>query len=236
MSAPGPVALVGSGEFTPAMEAVDLELLDGRPRRAVFMPTAAAEEGEESVRYWLDLGVAHYERLEIEPVALRVLTRDDAEDAALAARVAGAGLVYLSGGNPGYLAETLRDTAMARAIRAAWQGGAAIAGCSAGAAALTALAHDIRTPGFPARSGLGVVPNLFVLAHFDRLEEWVPGIVARATSEAPDGVVLVGIDEDTAIVGRPGDWVVRGRQCAWLVERDGTRRKFEAGARLPLPE
>lgn len=232
---PGPIALVGSGEFTPAMEAIDLEVLDGRPRRVVFLPTAAAEEGEDTVRYWLDLGVEHYERLGIEPVPLRVLTKDDANDASLAARVAGAGLVYLSGGNPGYLAETLRGTAVARAILDLWEGGAALAGCSAGAAALTALAHDVQAEGFPAREGLKVVPNLFVLAHFDRLEEWVPGIVKRALREAPDGVRVVGIDEETALVGRPGNWVVRGRQRVWLVERDGARRAFEPGARVPLP-
>ena len=36
------------------------------------------------------------------------------------ARVAGAGLVYLSGGNPLYLTETLRDSAVWHAIVEAW--------------------------------------------------------------------------------------------------------------------
>ena len=37
----------------------------------------------------------------VEPVPLEVLDREDAERPELAAKVAGAGLVYLSGGNPG---------------------------------------------------------------------------------------------------------------------------------------
>ena len=121
-TAPGPIGLVGSGEFLPAMEAVDSALLAGRPARAVFLPTAAAPEGPESVAHWLGLGTDHYRRLGVEPVPLRVLDRDDADDPALASEVAGAGLVYLSGGNPGYLADTLRDTAVLEAIRAAWRG------------------------------------------------------------------------------------------------------------------
>ena len=56
--------------------------------------------------------VAHYSRLGVEAVPLQVLDRAGADDPALAGQVAGAGLVYLSGGNPGtsptprYLADT----------------------------------------------------------------------------------------------------------------------------------
>ena len=109
---------------------VDRSLLVGQPGRAVFLPTAAAEEGEDTVRYWLELGGRHFERLGVEPVPLPVLTREDASRAELAELVAGAGLVYLSGGNPGYLAATLRGTLVWEAILAAWRGGAALAGCS----------------------------------------------------------------------------------------------------------
>src|SRR5438132_1525428 len=142
----GLIALVGSGEFLPVMDGVDRDLLEGRPPRAVFLPTAAAEEGQERVRYWVELGTAHFRRLGVEPVPLTVLDRAGAEDASLAAAVAGAGLVYLSGGNPGYLAATLRGSAVWRAIVDSWQAGTALAGCSAGAAALTAVAGNVRDP------------------------------------------------------------------------------------------
>ena len=129
----GPLALVGSGEFTPAMEEVDRELLRGRPSRVVFLPTAAAQEGEKRLRYWVDLGNSHYRRLGAEAVPLMVRRREDAEDQELAAQVDGAGLVYLSGGDPAFLANTLRDTAVGGAIKRAWEAGAAVAGCSAAA-------------------------------------------------------------------------------------------------------
>ncbi|MGH7750752.1 MAG: hypothetical protein ACREQ5_39170 [Candidatus Dormibacteria bacterium] len=90
------------------MRPVDAELLAGRPPRAVFLPTAAALEGEDRLAYWIGLGSAHYTALGVEPVPLRVLTREDADNPELAAQVEGAGLVYLSGGNPGYIVLTVR--------------------------------------------------------------------------------------------------------------------------------
>ena len=44
----GPLALVGSGEYTPAMLAVEAGLIDGRPPRYVQIPTAASAEGEDT--------------------------------------------------------------------------------------------------------------------------------------------------------------------------------------------
>jgi len=85
---PGPIALVGSGEFLPAMEAVDAGLLAGRPARAVFLPTAAGPEGPARVDYWLRLGADHYRRLGAEPVPLAVLDRRDADDPDFAAPLA----------------------------------------------------------------------------------------------------------------------------------------------------
>jgi len=233
-AAPGPIALVGSGEFLPVMEPVDAGLLAGRPARAVFLPTAAGLEGPERVDYWLRLGTEHYRRLGAEPVPLRVVDRHGADDPANAAAVAGAGLVYLSGGNPGYLADTLRGTAVLDAILSAWRAGAALAGCSAGACALTALADDTRTGA--TRPGLGVVPDLVVLPHFDRIEQWMAGIVARRAAGLTDGQVLVGIDEDTALVSQDaGAWRVEGRQQVWIIDGDGRRTPHTAGSLLPLP-
>jgi cyanophycinase-like exopeptidase len=212
------VALVGSGEFLPVMEEVDRTLLDGRLQRVVFLPTAAAPEGAERVEYWTQLGLDHYARIGVDAEALLVLDRDDAEREDLAARVAGAGLVYLSGGDPTYLTDTLRDSAVWRAIRSAWEMGTALAGCSAGAIALSAVVRDRWTPDAPARPALGVVPSLAVLPHFDRVRQRWPQFVEQRSRALPEGVTAVGVDEDTAIVGpSTGPWTVMGRQKAWVL-------------------
>jgi cyanophycinase len=216
------------------MEEVDRRLLDGRPPRAVFLPTAAALEGEARWRYWVDLGLTHFARLGVEAEALEVRERADAERPDLAERIAGAGLVYLSGGDPGHLAATLVGTAVGRAIAAAWQGGAAVAGCSAGAIALTERVPDIRDRSRPPAAGLALVHGLTVLPHFDRLEQWVPGIAALAVEAAPAGTAVIGVDEDTAILGGGTSWTVWGRQAAWRLTPDGRRIRFAAGETLEL--
>ncbi len=108
MAAPGPLALVGSGEYLPQMADIEARLLAGRPPRYVQLATAAVPDGPTVVERWHNLGIAQAERLGVEPVVVPVNDRADADDPAMAAQVAGAGLVYLSGGDPSYLAETLR--------------------------------------------------------------------------------------------------------------------------------
>jgi len=63
---PGPLALVGSGEYLPVMAGVEGTLIEGRPSRYVQIPTAAAPEGPRRLQYWLDLGAAQAERLGAE--------------------------------------------------------------------------------------------------------------------------------------------------------------------------
>jgi cyanophycinase len=243
----GPLALVGSGEYLPVMTGVEGMLLDGRPPRYVQIPTAAAPEGEQVLKYWLDLGAAQAERLNVEQVPVMVHDRQDADDAGLAARIAGAGLIYLSGGNPLYLAQTLRGTRVWQAIAAAWQAGSALAGCSAGAIAVTSwVPRSFRGP--PTRSpdpapgpepdpGLGLLPQLRVLPHFDKMIAWVPDLMARATAALPEGITAVGIDEDTAMVDMTGaghTWQVHGRQQVWLLGEE-KRQGYPAGATLTTP-
>ena len=58
------------------------------------------------------------------------------EDPDHAAALAAADLIYLSGGSPGYLVETLRGSAAWEAIQRVWQRGGTLAGSSAGAMAI----------------------------------------------------------------------------------------------------
>ena len=110
----------------------------------------------------------------------------------------------------------------------AWEGGAALAGCSAGAMSLTSWVPDIRHPLRTADPGLGVVPTLRVIPHFDRFVSWMPDLVGRYLAKAPAGVTVLGIDEDTALVGEGDAWMVHGRQSVWVLTREG-RTPYSAG-------
>jgi len=221
----GPVALVGSGEYLPVMLETERLLLAGRAPRYVQIPTAAGPEGEESLDRWVGLGREQAARLGVEAVPVVARDRNEAQDPALAALVDGAGLVYLSGGNPPYLASSLRGTALWTAVHDAWQAGAALAGCSAGAMALSAWVPDIRRPDAPPDAGLGVV-DLRVIPHFDRMSSWLPDLAARFLADATTPVV--GIDEDTAMVRFDDEWVVHGRQQVWVLTSEG-RTGYAAG-------
>jgi cyanophycinase len=239
----GPVALVGSGEFLAVMAPVDAVLLAGRPQRAVVLPTAA-REGDARMSYWLELGRAHFAAMGVEPVLLDVRTRAEADDPITAARLDGAGLVYLSGGDPHHLAATLRDSALWRAIVTAWQGGAALAGCSAGAMALTAGAPEVLVPPGAAprpaaphprlANGLGLIGSLAVIPHYDQMERFRPGALEWFASWQPPGTTLVGIEEDTALVWSGGRWQVQGAGVVWLLDA-AARARFAAGDEVALP-
>lgn len=230
----GQLALVGSGEYTAAMLDVERSLLDGQPPRYVQIPTAASREGPQRLSYWVELGRTQAARLGVQAVPLVVTTREEANDPAIVAQVDGAGLIYLSGGDPAVLAETLRGTALWEAIVAAWQSGAALAGCSAGAMALADQVPQIRNPSGAGRPGLSLLPHLRIVPHFDRILGWAPDMLTRPFYQMTNGQSLVGIDEDTALVGGPETFTVRGRQSAWLL--DGRRRyEFPAGTAITIP-
>lgn len=221
---PGSVALVGAGEFLPVMAAIDAELLAtiGRRRpRVAVLPTASWPDGEEVFMRWAALGVEHFERLGAEVEVVLVRTRPDADDAAHAQAVGEADMIYLSGGKPDYLLRTLSGSAVWAAALAAHGRGGVIAGCSAGAMVLCSQVARFRMPpqlplGF--EPGLGLVGGAAVLPHYDRFPET---IAAVRVAQAPRGTVILGIDEDTAAIGRDGAWLVRGtgRVTVWRGRR-----------------
>ncbi len=228
------MALVGSGEYTVQMQDVEASLLRDRPPVYVQLATAAAPEGPNRLRYWHELGRQAAERLGVTQVVVPVADRDDAEADEMARLIDGAGLVYLSGGSPSYLAQTLAASRVWQAIEAAWRRGTALAGCSAGAMALAGQVADPFNETHPFLPGLGAVPRLRVIPHFDRFVRRLPPATLRRLSEAPAGVTVLGIDEDTAVVGGIDGWEVQGRQSAWVF-RDGEREEHPSGGRIELP-
>jgi cyanophycinase len=230
----GLIALVGSGEFTPAMDEVDRALLaaTGRDRpRVAIVPTASWPDGESVFMRWAAMGEAHFAALGATPVPVLIRDRASADDPVAVAEIARADLVYLSGGKPDHLLAALRDSEAGAALRDAHARGAVIAGCSAGAMVLGG--HQIRLGGggfrrLPARweDGLGLVPSIVVVPHYDAIPET---LVAPLVLAAPAGALVVGVDEDTAVFGRDGAWQVlgSGRVTVWRGRR---RERHRAGS------
>ena len=236
----GPIALVGSGEFTPAMRATDDALLDhveaaGFERAVAVVPTASAPEGDASVRRWFDLAHDHYDALGAEVLEVDVRDRHDATELGHVADVQEAGLVYLSGGKPEHLTSTLRDTPLLDAILEQWRLGAALAGCSAGAMTLAAAWPPFLPFSRHWGTGIGVLPDVALIPHFDMARRMTLGMIGRLGRRVPGGQRLIGVDENTALVHDPdvGRWRVEGAGGAWALDRDGIHELDLAS--LPTP-
>ena len=228
---PGPIALVGSGEYLPQMADFEAGLLAGRPARYVQLATAAAPEGPSVLERWHQLGAAQARRLGVEAVIVPVHERTDANNPEFAKMIENAGLIYLSGGDPHYLADTLRDSLVWSAIEAAWRAGAALAGCSAGAMALSSWIPSLRHPRKANTDGLGLLQHLGVVPHFDAFAARVPDFLTRFILPDESDVTVIGIDEETALVGGPTQWTVQGRQSVWILHTTG-REELPHGATL----
>jgi cyanophycinase len=212
----GPLALVGGDEFQPGNERQDAILRDACAGRPAYVIATAAQEyaaaAVETARRW-------FSGLGLEIAELQVRSKEDARSAELAAAAENAGLVYIAGGDPGWVVEVLRASPVWRAIAAAWRAGAALAGSSAGAMALCqwCLVQTSWPGEVDERSvdALGLVPGCAVLPHFDVLgDAWIPwaqeGLAQRAK--------VVGIDERTAAVLRHGRWEVFGPGAVTILQ------------------
>ncbi len=229
---PGPVALVGAGEFLPSMVGFDRGLLAAtgmaRPRVAI-LPTASWPDGEEAFRRWAAMGEEHFAAIGAEVEVVLVRDRASAMDPANAQAVGEADVVYLSGGRPRHLLETLAGTPVWAAALAAHARGAVLAGCSAGAMVLAARQAEprVRALPWPLRwcAGLGLVSGVAIFPHYDRIPEPYAALMAL---QAPRGCAILGIDEGTALVGRDGAWQIHG-QARVTVWRGKDRMRHRAG-------
>jgi cyanophycinase-like exopeptidase len=221
----GTIALVGSGEWLPVMLDLERELLNNQNPVYVQLSTAAGQESPARLEHWKNLAQNQAKSLSVESRWLPVFDHESANNPELAEKIKGAGLIYLSGGDPTYLAETLRDSLVWKAIVKEWENGASLAGCSAGAMALTTWVPKMRIKigkNNEDVKGLGLLPTIRVIPHFDRMLGWIPDIITRYLINTPPGVTLVGIDENTALVGGIDNWVVKGQQSVWVLTNKGS--------------
>ncbi len=235
----GLIALLGSGEYLPVMNEVDQYLLasvvqDGRTPQVVCLPTAAGEEGDESVGRWLRMGKEHFEALGARVHPLQIIDRASADDPQYEAIIEGAELIYFSGGNPLYLYETMNGSRAWNAALRAWERGSVYAGCSAGAMILAKRLPNFRRLGSGTVDGFGLVTADYVMPHFDHAGpfKFLVNLLRRGMK---DSEYMLGIDEDTALVGTAGgEWKVMGISTVHLItKRD--EKVFAAGEVVPVP-
>jgi cyanophycinase len=209
----GAVALVGSGEYLIQMQEIETDLLHrgisrGKSNTYIQIPTGAGQESADRIQFWKERGAAQAERMGATCHFLPILKREDAFNPQYIEEVTNAGLIYFSGGDPGYITEVFEGTPLWEKIKQEFNSGSSLAGCSAGAMAFGTKIVGLRIS--HAQSGLGLISNIEVIPHYDKFLGWVPDRVASIALRSDDDAYLLGIDEDTALV-LTDKWRVQGR-------------------------
>jgi cyanophycinase len=210
------------------MDEVDTYLLahasaNGRKPRVACLPTAAGREGQASVDRWSSMAIEHFQRLNADVQALPITDKASANDLQWASTLEQADLIYFSGGDPYHLYQTMQGTRAWEAAQKAWARGAVYAGCSAGAMILGGQIPDIRAAGLRSIPAFGVIPARFIIPHFDAIPGlWKP-IIFALRRRLKEGETMLGIDENTALVGKlRGKWQVMGQSKVHVFRRDGS--------------
>ena len=234
------LALIGGEEFADGFEDIHASLLKDTGRaqpRLVFLTTCAADDGDEAIEYWCTTAREQFTALGAIVETPRVIDRASADDVRYTQLIADADLIYFGGGYPHVAMRILPDTRVMAALQDALQRGVLIAG-SSGGAMLMGARSEVITPELAAEIGrvweagpppnwdpplpvlidcLGWVAHGFCAPHFNRVFTWKwleHGILA-------DGEVMIGIDEQTALVAHDDhQWEVRGRGGVTLIRND----------------
>jgi len=204
----GYILLEGGAEFGGQMKEPDrraLSLAGGFNVRLSIVPAAAAPDnnqqraGQNGVRWFQNLGATNV-------TTLPLIDRASANNPAVVHALRGSRLIYLLGGFPRHLGDSLIGSAGWKAMLNAYQAGAVIAGSSAGAMVLCEFYYEPTTG--KALQGLGLIPKICILPHHNTFgETWVSPL-----AKLLPGAVLVGIDEETGMLndGPQGKWQVYG--------------------------
>ena len=203
----GYLLLEGGAEFGGRMSEPDLraiELAGGFDAPICIIPAAAAPDnnhkraGINGIRWFRSLGARNV-------FAANVINAVSANDSSLAASIRTSRLVYLLGGFPRHLGETLANSACWRAALDAYEQGAVIAGSSAGAMVLCEHYYDPTEKKL--LRGLNLVSNACVLPHHNNFgKSW-----AKQLMQLLPNTTLIGIDERTGMVNDvDGAWHVHG--------------------------
>ncbi|HEY5601005.1 MAG TPA: Type 1 glutamine amidotransferase-like domain-containing protein [Patescibacteria group bacterium] len=196
--------LAGSGEFTPVMEPIDKKLLEFTKNNVVaIIPLAAGLE--PNYQKWIEDGIKHFKKLGAEPIGLDIINRKRANDQKFIKNIQKASIVYFSGGNPGYLFESLKRTLLWKEIYQLFQKEKIIlAGSSAGAMIMGnyVLANAVSSfeknekPRWIKSFGL---TKYSIVPHYDYIKKENPKRLVELIEEAPEKE-WIGIDENTVLI------------------------------------
>jgi len=199
----GPLALVGSGEWTEQCD-FDADLLaESNTDTVTVLLTAAAYERPELAQA---RAVEHFARLGATVRVVDALDRRGACEEGHVEAVRSASFLYLASGSAMHLLSVLKSTPLWDAIVEAHRAGAVVAAAGSSATVVCADMVDPRGGGFGV--GLGLVRGLSLIPRYER---WSKEKSRRTIQMAPRGLILAGVPAATALIRhRDGRWAPAG--------------------------
>ena len=214
----GFIVLEGGAEFGGQMADPDRQaiMLAGGPDVLIsIIPAAAAPDhnhqraGQNGVSWFQSLGATNVK-------SVPLIDSASADDHEIAEALARSKLIYILGGFPHYLGQTLSGSRSWQAMLTAYQSGAVIAGSSAGAMVLCEYYFD------PVNSqvvqGINLINRICILPHHNTFgKDWVPQLKRQIAD-----IIFVGIDEETGIINNAPErkWQVYGKGSVTLYHDD----------------
>jgi cyanophycinase len=182
-----------------------MTLAGGPDARICIIPAAAAPDnnhrraGKNAVAWFRRLGAQHIQ-------VLPLIDRASAAETSVLEALRSANLIFILGGFPDYLADTLRDSPSWRVVTEVVDKGSVLAGSSAGAMVLCEYYYDPVQKEI--KPGLNLIRSACVIPHHNTFGA---GWVRYIQTQIPHAV-LIGIDEETGMVREGGQrqWQVYG--------------------------
>ncbi len=227
----GTLILEGGAEFQGAMALADkaaIALFGNKDIRVVILPTAAAVDNNHQRAG--SNGVSWFKSLGVENVSsVQVIDQESANEQENAQQIAEADLIFILGGSPFYLSQALHATLCYQSLQHAYSNGKILCGSSAGAMYLCQYFFNPMDKRIC--EGLNLLPKTIFLPHHHKFKEsWLPAI-----HKALCDVTIIGVDEETAILGRPSSpWEVYGKGEVNIYQADKPKRTFASGMTLQL--
>ncbi len=218
----GRIVLVGGDEFRTGCEPMDEAILNATEKQTpvvLVIPTAAVSGRPELAA---QNGVRHFTSLGADAHPLMVLDRNDASDAGLTSEIDSADLVYLTGGNPAHLLDTLSGSKLLAGIESALERGAVLAGSSAGAMVMGGWMRFREW-----RRALGIADGIATLPHHERADP--DSTLQELATSAPDDLdTIFGVDGRCGALSGPNGWTALGPGSV-TVYRNNAWQKFVDG-------
>ena len=203
---PGHLLIIGGAEEKLRQRQIlsRFSTLAGGPEGRVVIISTASSLGDEATELYTSL----FAQLGIPSVTgIRPITRQEANDQALAGQLEEATGVFMTGGNQLRLSSVIGGTALGKAIIERHRHGAIVAGTSAGASAISSHMVAFGTSGTTPKqrmtqmsAGLGLLPGVVIDQHFEQRNRI--GRLLALIAQSP-ALLGMGVDEDTAALVSP---------------------------------